>query len=93
MDASKRLIPYSVHLTPEIYDKLKELAKERKASKMVRDAITMIISGKDEFTSGYNKALRDVIEMVDDEQDLNRIAINGSTIAETLVEQLETLML
>ena len=93
MDASKRLIPYSVHLTPEIYAQLKELAKERKASKMVRDAIAMIISGNDEFTSGYNKALTDVVEMAEDDPYWVAISINGSTISETLIEKAQEMML
>jgi len=92
MDASKRLIPYSVHLTPEIYEKLKELAQERKASKLVRDAITMILSGKDEFNSGYNKAIRDTIDLVQHDEYFTMIGINGDTIAELLVEKLEMML-
>ena len=42
----KRLIPYSVHLPEPIYAKLKKAAGERKASALVRDAITMMIVSK-----------------------------------------------
>jgi hypothetical protein len=52
----KRLIPYSVHLPEEVHAKLKEAAGNRKASALVRDAITLIIEGDDEFNGGYNKA-------------------------------------
>jgi 3-methyl-2-oxobutanoate hydroxymethyltransferase len=45
MEASKRLIPYSVHLSESVYNALKEHAKGRKASSIVRDAITMILEG------------------------------------------------
>ena len=58
---TKRLIPYSVHLREDIYLKLKAAAKERKATALVRDAITLIVEGDDAFNGGYNKAIRDVI--------------------------------
>jgi len=89
MDAGKRLIPYSVHLTPEIYEKLKEMAQQRKASSIVRDAITMIINGKGEFNSGYNKAIKDAMRLVKGEEHLNTIGIHGISIAELIVEKLE----
>ena len=63
---SKRLIPYSVHLPEEIYKKLKAAAGERKASALVRDAITVIVNGDDEFNGGYNKAVSDGINMPKD---------------------------
>ena len=62
METTKRLIPYSVHLREDIYNKLKAAAGERKASGIVRDAITMIIEGDDAFNAGYNKAIRDAIK-------------------------------
>ena len=87
MEASKRLIPYSVHLTPEIYDKLKELAQERKASKLVRDAITMILNGKGDFDSGYDKGIMDAIDAV-----ANKISYEEDTIADAIIDQLEMLL-
>jgi predicted DNA-binding protein len=92
MDTSKRLIPYSVHLTPEIYEKLKEVAQERRASKMVRDAITMIINGKDEYNSGYNKALDDVAEAINLDQYLNIIGIEDEPISARVCKQLMMLV-
>lgn len=92
METSKRLIPYSVHLTPEIYEKLKELAKERKASKLVRDAITMIINGKSEFDSGYNKAIVDAMEVVQSSDPANRINFDDISIADTILDNLEMLL-
>ena len=55
METGKRLIPYSLHLTEDIYIALKKAAEGRKASAMVRNAITMILEGHGEFNSGYNK--------------------------------------
>ena len=85
---SKRLIPYSVHLPEEIYKKLKAAAGERKASALVRDAITIIIEGDDEFNGGYNKAIRDVISTLHDDQWCKVIGIEGQSFAYYLEEQI-----
>jgi len=92
MEASKRLIPYSVHLTPEIYEKLKELAQERKASKLVRDAITMILNGKGDFDSGYDKGIIDAIDVVASSTVANKISYEEDTIADAIIDQLEILL-
>lgn len=78
---AKRLIPYSVHLREDIYLKLKAAAKERKATSLVRDAITMIIEGDDSFNGGYNKALRDAIAVIHDDMWCKSIGIHGRPIA------------
>lgn len=78
---AKRLIPYSVHLPEDIYKKLKAAAGERKASALVRDAITLIVEGDDEFNGGYNKAIRDVIGTVYDDQWCRALGIEGQVLA------------
>lgn len=88
----KRLIPYSVHLREDIYTKLKEAAGNRKASSLVRDAITMIIEGDDSFNGGYNKAVRDMINTVHGDQWCNSIAVNGETISDHLTKQLHQMI-
>lgn len=92
METSKRLIPYSVHLTPEIYEKLKKQAQKRKASKLVRDAITMIINGKGDYESGYNKGITDAIEVVTSNQVVNKISYDETSIADLIIDQLEILL-
>jgi hypothetical protein len=81
---AKKLIPYSVHLREDIYLKLKAAAGYRRAAGMVRDAITMLIEGDDTFNAGYNKAIKDVINVVQENQSANAIAIEGQTIAQIL---------
>ena len=78
---SKRLIPYSVHLPEDIYKKLKAAAGERKASALVRDAITLIIEGDDTFNGGYNKAIRDVISTIYEDQWCRAIGVEGQILA------------
>ena len=78
---SKRLIPYSVHLPEDIYKKLKAAAGERKASALVRDAITLIIEGDDTFNGGYNKAVRDVIATLHTDDWCKSLGIEGQSLA------------
>ena len=87
-----RMIPYSVHLREDIYHKLREVAKDRKATALVRDAITMIIEGDDSFNGGYNKALRDVISVIKDDQWATKIGVDGEAIADHLSAKIEKMI-
>ena len=88
----KRLIPYSVHLPEDIHKKLKAAAGDRKASALVRDAITLIIEGDDEFNGGYNKGVRDAIRMIQQNELCRTIGYNESTLASILSELIEELV-
>jgi predicted transcriptional regulator len=85
---SATLIPYSVHLRPDIHAKIKIAAGERKASSLVRDAITSYIEGESMYDSGYRAGLLDAIAAIKKNHSANNVAIGGETIAEILVEQL-----
>jgi bisphosphoglycerate-independent phosphoglycerate mutase (AlkP superfamily) len=87
----KKLIPYSVYLPVEYHDKIKELAKQRKASSMVRDAICMIVDGDDTFKSGYNKALKDCVKEIDACKEIEHIAVRGKYLADLLADQIKEL--
>jgi hypothetical protein len=88
----KRLIPYSVHLPEDVHAKLKEAAGKRKASALVRDAITLIVEGDDEFNGGYNKAVRDVISVINSDQWCRIIGINEQTLSMYLEEILSQMI-
>jgi len=90
---TKRLIPYSVHLPEEIYRKLKTAAGERKASGLVRDAITLIVEGGTTYNGGYNKGVRDSIRVVEAESLVNGLVINGKRVGPALVTQMEKLII
>jgi len=92
METGKRLIPYSVHLTEQVYLSLKEHAKDRKASAMVRDAITMLLEGGSEYDSGYNQALRDIVTLIRKHDTANFISFHGISIADDLVEEIKELI-
>ena len=89
---TKRLIPYSVHLREDIYLKLKAAAKDRKATALVRDAITMIVEGDDQFNGGYNKAIRDVISTLKDDQWCRSVGVLGQTFAEYVEDQIRPMI-
>jgi hypothetical protein len=84
-----RLVPYSVHLKREVYDKLKLAAGQRKASALVRDAITMIVEGDDEFNGGYNKGIRDAMSLIESDLIASRLSIDDTTVSIHLCNQLE----
>lgn len=87
-----RLVPYSVHLRKDIYDKLKLAAGERKASALVRDAITMIVDGDDSFNGGYNKGIRDAMNLIESDLIASRLSIDDTTVSIHLCNQLETMI-
>jgi len=89
---AKRLIPYSVHLPEDVYIKLKEAAGNRKASALVRDAITLIVEGDDEFNGGYNKGVRDCIRMIQQNELCKAIGYYEDTLAKILSDQIEELI-
>jgi hypothetical protein len=88
---TKKLIPYSVYIPENLYVKLKLLAKERKASVLIRDAISMALDGNDAFTSGYNKAVKDAAQIVYDCPEAQMIAIKGKDLGSILTQQIEAL--
>jgi hypothetical protein len=90
--ADNRLVPYSVHLKREVYDKLKLAAGERKASSLVRDAITLLIEGDDEFNGGYNKGVRDAMSMINEDILATRISYDAESIAAHLCSKLDTMI-
>jgi hypothetical protein len=85
---TKRLIPYSVHLREDIYNQLKDAAKGRKASGIVRDAITMIIEGDDAFSAGFNKGLREAMKVVREDVWAKSLSVHGQLMADVLADQI-----
>jgi bisphosphoglycerate-independent phosphoglycerate mutase (AlkP superfamily) len=75
----------------EYHEKIKELAKERKASSTVRDAICMILDGDDSYKAGYNKAIKDVTRVIRSCKEIEIVAVRGKYLDVLLVEQIEQL--
>ena len=88
---TKKLIPYSVYLPLEYHAKLKELAKERKASVLIRNAIGMLVDGTDAFTTGYNVGIQDAAKVIYECEEAQMIAIKGKDLGVVLSERIEEL--
>jgi len=82
----KKLIPYNLYLYSEHVDQLKKMAGQRKASALVRDAVSMMLDGKDEYSAGYNRGLKDCIALVDSCKEIEHIAVRGKYLADILAE-------
>jgi hypothetical protein len=87
----KKMIPFSLYLPVEHHQKLKEVAKDRKASALVRDAITMLVDGNDAFKAGYNKAVRDASKVVYECEEAQMVAVKGRDLGAILTEQIQLL--
>ena len=88
---TKKLVPYSVYIPVEHYKKLKEAAKNRKASVLIRDAIALIVDGQDLHTSGYNKGIKDAAKVIYECEEAQMIAIKGKDLGMILAEKIDLL--
>jgi len=91
METHKRLVPYSVYLSEEVYQKVKEAAKDRKAATMVRDAINLYIQDKTPYSAGYNKALKDAMAIIKKNEGATSVHFGGKSISKTLCENIDRL--
>lgn len=91
MTSQKRLVPYSVYLDEETHEALREKAKSRQASKLVRQAITMILDGGDDYSSGYAHALRDMSSILQSDVVLNDISFKDEKLADYVVARISFL--
>ena len=87
----KKLVPYSIYLPAEYIEKLKVIAKERKASSMIRDAIAIMLEGNNKHQSGYKKGLRDAIKVIKQNKECGMISIKGESIGDILIDQIKEL--
>jgi len=87
----RKLVPYSVYIPAEHHARLKRLARERKASALIRDAIVMILDGKDAYTSGFNKGIKDAAKVVYDCPEAQMVAIKGKDLGAVLTERIQDL--
>jgi predicted transcriptional regulator len=88
----RKMIPYSVYLPKEHHARLTKLAKERKASALIRDAICVLLDGGDQYKAGYNQGLRDAAKSVTKVNIFKEIAYKGKyidTLVTEIIEQLE----
>ena len=87
---TNKLIPYSVYLPSDLHKKLKLLARDRKASELIRNAIQMIIDGNTAYNSGYNKALKDTVKVINTNESAITISVHGILISYNLISDIKT---
>lgn len=87
----KKMIPYSVYLPEELHGKLRELGKNRKAAGIVRDALEMMLSGSDLYSSGYNKGIDEASKAIYDCKEAQMIAVQGKDLGVVLSERINAL--
>ena len=85
------LVPYSLYLYPEHVQKMRNLAKDRKASAFVRDALIAAFDKTDDYQSGYNKALRDSCEVIKATREAKMMLVNDEPLDNFLMKQLRDL--
>jgi hypothetical protein len=87
----EKLVPYSLYLPEAHIKKLKSMAKNRKASSFIRDALIMALDKTDEYSSGYNKGIKDACSIIKDNPEASFIAVRGRSLNDILVKQIEIL--
>lgn len=88
----QQLIPYSVHLRPDIHAKIKAAAGERKAASIVRNAITSFLEGGSAYENGRKQGILEAIAVVQKDSRANGLALNGEVLSDTLTVQLKKLI-
>ena len=83
----KKMIPYSFYLPEDTHAKLKEFAKERKASALIRDAITMILAGNESYVAGYNAGIKDAVQVIYECPEAQIVAIKGRDMGAVLSDR------
>lgn len=80
-----------MYLYSDQVDKLKKMAKDRKASALIRDAVSMVLEKKDQYSAGYNRGLQDSTKVIKDVKEVKMLAINGKTLDKVLAEKISEL--
>ena len=85
----KKLIPYNLYLYADQVERLKKMAKVRKASTVIRDAVDMALDGKDQYAVGYNRGLLDAIKALKEVTEFKMLlSINGKNLEKTVSEKI-----
>ena len=82
------LKPYSIYLPQSLINKLKNLSKSRRASAFIRDALLTAFDNGDEFSSGYNKGLRDATQVIKDTKEASTLLVGNERLSDILIQQI-----
>jgi hypothetical protein len=88
----EKLVPYCLYLPEEHIKKIKKMAKDRKASAFVRNAVLMALDKTDDFTSGYQKGLTDASLIVASNPEAKMVVIKNRYLGDILVDKIRKLI-
>jgi predicted DNA-binding protein len=80
----EKLIPYSIHLRPDIYERIKQAAGERKASAIIRSALEMYLEQEDSYNAGYKDGIRNSIKEIHNIHLCNHIRWQEESMAQMI---------
>ena len=80
-----KMVPYSLYISEEHRNVLRDLAKKRGGAELVRNAIETMIKGGNEFDAGYN------VKVIDGVKEIECIAVNGKYLNDLLAASLKEL--
>jgi hypothetical protein len=87
----EKLIPYCLYLPEDHVKKIKKMAKTRKASAFIRDAVLVALDKTDDFSSGYNKALNDACAIINGNPEAKMIAVKSRYLCDILGDKIRKL--
>ena len=87
----RKMVPYSLYLPEDQRDALRKYSEQRQGAEMVRNAISVMLKGGSEFDAGYNKALEDVVKVIDNVKEIECIAVNGKYLNDLLATAVKEL--
>jgi len=87
----EKLIPYTVHLPPELHKKLKRAARDRKAAGIVREALKAHLDGLDEYGARFKVGIRKANEEVALHPLLNNLKWKDESMSEIVDRLLENI--
>lgn len=88
---TEKLIPYSIHLKPEMYARVKQAAGERKASELIRRAIETYLENQADYEAGYKAGWNEAADEIKYHPVANSIGWRGQPMSELLYDFLRIL--
>ena len=80
-----------MYLYPEHVQKLRKLAKERKASAFIRDALIAAFDKTDDYQTGYNKGLRDACDVIKSIPETRMVLVKEDPLDKFITKRLRDL--
>jgi predicted DNA-binding protein len=88
----EKLIPYSIHLKPETYERIKEAAGDRKAAAVIRGALELYFSNSKVYDKAYDDGVLDAMKEVEMLPLANSLQWQGETLAQVINRSIKRLL-